>query len=198
MKLSGVTCHRILENVGVQAIVSYLHEHPELWNADKTRTSFPESPHSKVDDILLRFQPVSDKDTIETVIDQHESVDRPVYLGMPRFVRELVMNVFAYVGGDRLGRVMITRLKPGDAITPHVDAGTHAAYYERFHLCLQADEGSKFRIGEDWVTMKPGQLWWVDNGINHEVVNNGEIDRIHMIIDAHCYDWVTSVYRVVQ
>jgi len=31
--------------------------------------------------------------------------------------------------------------------------------------------------------MRPGELWWFENAIEHEVTNNSANDRIHMIID---------------
>ncbi len=31
--------------------------------------------------------------------------------------------------------------------------------------------------------MKAGEAWWFDNSQEHEVVNNGITDRIHLIVD---------------
>jgi hypothetical protein len=31
--------------------------------------------------------------------------------------------------------------------------------------------------------MRPGELWWLDNKQEHEAVNEGSEDRIHLIFD---------------
>ena len=85
--------------------------------------------------------------------------------------------------GVRLGRVIITRLPPGKTITPHVDSGSHAEYYDRYHVTLQNNPGSIFRCGNEHVFMATGDIWWLDNSIEHEVINNSVDDRITMIVD---------------
>ena len=177
---------RVLQGVEVTHLLDALEHHPDLWNQNDLRTTFENSPHAQVSDIWLRFNEKSEK-----VIDDCEAIDYPAYAAMPAF-RKTVMAVFAYVGGERLGRVMITRLPPGGRITPHADQGAPAIYYQRFHLALQG--AGTFRCLDETVRMESGELWWVDNSVEHEVINDSEVDRLHLIIDARCADWFQSVY----
>lgn len=151
----------------------------DLWNKEKVRTTFDGTPHAEVDDILLRFNSLED---LSQVPDQHESINFPAFLQLPQ-ARPLIFGLMARVEGERLGRVLITRLKPGKKILPHIDGGDHAAYYERFHIVLQSSPGTQFRAGEEYVYMAPGEVWWFDNSVEHEVINNGTEDRIHLIVD---------------
>jgi hypothetical protein len=32
--------------------------------------------------------------------------------------------------------------------------------------------------------MAPGEIWWFDNSVEHEVINNSAGDRIHLIVDV--------------
>ena len=185
--------HRILQGLPVDHLVETLELHPHLWDQNKLRTTFENSPHAQVRDIWLRFNETPEPGQEATLLDKHESIDYPAYEQMPAF-RSTVMNIFAYVGGERLGRVLVVKLPPGASITPHIDSGSHAVYYERFHLCLQAGPGCHFRVGEDWVEMKAGELWWMQNQIEHEVTNESDVDRIHLIVDAKCRNWVEAVY----
>jgi hypothetical protein len=34
--------------------------------------------------------------------------------------------------------------------------------------------------------MRTGEVWWFNNAIEHEVVNNSADDRIHLIVDIRC------------
>ena len=93
----------------------------------------------------------------------------------------------ARVGGERLGRVMVNKLRPGGRIFAHADTPVHADYWDRYHVVLQSAPGCNFRCGEETVYMPPGRVWWFQNAIEHEVVNNSGDDRIHMIVDIRTF-----------
>jgi hypothetical protein len=67
--------------------------------------------------------------------DPHECVDQDIYGRLPE-ARVLVMNLMHYVGGTRLGRVMINRMQPGGRIFQHADTPIHANYWQRHHIVL--------------------------------------------------------------
>jgi hypothetical protein len=93
------------------------------------------------------------------------------------------MDLMTFVGGERLGRVMINKIAPGGIIYPHRDTEAHADYYSRFHIVLQSQPGALFRAGDEQVHMATGEVWWFDNSEEHEVTNNSADDRIHMVVD---------------
>ena len=162
--------------------------HPALWNQNTLRTTHPGTPHTEVDDIWLRFNdltPYKDKPLAEYggILDEHESIWYPAIDALPA-ARGLILWLMARVGGIRLGRCLITKLAPGEKVAPHIDGGSHAAYYERYHLILQGLPGNVFRCGTEQVDMLTGQIWWFQNGIEHEAVNNSADDRIHLIVDV--------------
>jgi quercetin dioxygenase-like cupin family protein len=119
------------------------------------------------------------------VVDQHESVWYPAIDALPE-ARPLVFNLMAAVQGERLGRVMVTRLPAGGRIYPHTDDGAHAEYFERFHVVLSSGPGCKFRAGDETVHMAPGEVWWFDNSQEHEVMNDSKDERLHLIVDIRC------------
>lgn len=175
----------LLTNRGVDTIplLLALRRQPELWNQNTLRTTHPGTPHTEVDDIWLRFNALPPLGQEALLLDEHESIDYPAYKLLPE-ARALVMSLMAYVQGERLGRVLITRLRPGGHIAAHEDGGSHAAYYDRFHVVLQARSGSEFRCGNELVHMQPGDVWWFQNAIEHEVWNRDrDVDRIHLIVD---------------
>lgn len=176
---------KIASGVNVSPLVLALTHHPELWNQHTLRTTHPASPHTQVDDIWLRFNEMPPAGQEALIMDEHESIDYPAYAVLPE-ARHLVMNLFTAVAGERLGRVLITRMPSGTKIDPHVDGGSHAAYYERYHLVLQSNPDCLFRCGTEAVQMAIGEVWWFDNSVEHEVINSGQSDRIHLIVDARC------------
>lgn len=120
--------------------------------------------------------------TQEQIIDAHESANYPALAELP-MVRPIVFGLMRHVEGERLGRVLITRLGPGKRIYPHVDGGDHAAYFKRYQVALQCQPGCIFRAGDEQVQMRTGEAWWFDNGQEHEVVNHSADDRLALIVD---------------
>lgn len=192
---------RLATGVNVTPLMLAINRRPELWTEDTFLRHYPQGPFGEVDSIMLRFpQKVILKDLDPAKqekklalykanklpgFDQHESIDYPAYAVLHE-ARAIVMNVFAAVGGTRLGRVMINRIKPGGRIFPHPDTPEHCKYYSRFHVVLASEPGVMFRCGDERTYWETGAVFWFNNALEHEVVNESESDRIHMIIDAHC------------
>jgi hypothetical protein len=179
---------RLSAGVDVLPLLLAIKRRPDLWKEDTYLRDYPQGPFAQIESIMLRFPVKSVHETEEelkkhlSTYDQHENVDYPTYKLLPE-ARPLVMNLMAYVGGERLGRVMINKIAPGGVIYPHADTPLHAEYYSRFHIVLQSQPGVVFRAGDEQVYMAAGEVWWFDNKQEHEVINNSADDRIHMIVD---------------
>lgn len=176
---------RLAEGVNVTPLRHAIQLRPDLWNQNTLRTTHPQTPHKQVDDIWCRFNdlaPYLKGGDASAVIDEHESICYPAWRELPQ-LRPIVFDLMRLAEATRLGRVLITRLKPGAVIDPHEDGGEHAAYYERAHVVLQGLPGSLFHCGGETVCMRTGEVWWFDNSLTHSVENNSADDRIHLIID---------------
>lgn len=171
----------ITSNVDIVPLLLAINAQPELWNQNTIRQTYPDSPHSAVDDIWLRFNAFEEGEELK-VADDIECLNYPAFAALPA-ARALVLSLMNRVQGERLGRVLITRLAAGEKIPAHPDQGAPATYYDRFHIVLQGLAGSLFRCGDEQVCMTTGQIWWLDNSVEHEVINNSADDRIHMIVD---------------
>lgn len=189
--------HRIATGVNAGPLLAALYRNPAWWTEDTYLRTFPQGPFGEVDSVILRFPPrpvpatKEEADEYLRTTDRHECVDQPIYGRLPE-ARQIVMNLFGYVGGTRLGRVMINRIQPGGRVYKHADTLEHANYWHRHHICLQSAPGVVFTAGDEQVFMQPGEAWWFDNGKGgpederpqHEVINNSAVERIHLIIDV--------------
>lgn len=182
---------KIGQGTDVVPLLAAIARKSELWREDTYLRDYPQGPFGQVDSIILRFPKrivVASAEEAEqhiASIDEHESFDTPSYLSLPE-ARPLVMGLMSYVGGTRLGRVIINRIAPGGVIFPHSDSPSHAEYYERHHIVLQSSPGVDFRCEDEHVYMATGETWWFNNALDHEVINNSATDRIHLIVDIRC------------
>jgi hypothetical protein len=173
---------KIAEGIDTIPLVIGLAKHAHLWSENGLRQTFSEnSPHREVDDILLRFNTNLD---LAVVGDDLECVWQPAG-DILSFVKPLVLDLMRRVGGERLGRVMITRLAPQKQIYPHSDVlGAYAAYYSRLHFVIQSLPGAVFHAGDEAVHMRPGEVWNFNAHAPHWVINNSIDDRLHLICDV--------------
>lgn len=188
--------YRLGTGLDTRPLMLAIRRRPELWQEDTFLRHYPQGPFGQTETIMLRF-PVKVQfdgpDADEKIalykanqlpgFDQHESIDYPAYKLLPE-ARMLVMGVFKAVDGERLGRVMVNKVAPGGRIFRHADTPEHANYYSRFHICLDSRPGARFLCADEEVYMAPGEVWWFNNKLEHEVVNNSDHDRIHIVMDA--------------
>lgn len=172
--------YQVASGAVVVSLMEQIARHPELWDANKTRTTFEGTPHADVSDILLRFGKLAG----DGIGDDLEAIDLPAMTTL-RNARQIALGVMQLVGGTRLGRVVVTKLEPGKKILPHADVrGAYASYYTRYHVVLLGLPGSLFTCGDETVSMLTGEVWWFSAKDEHSLANNSKDDRVHMLVDV--------------
>ncbi len=183
MKLiSGVNANLLL------LAIHRLDKINQVWMHDTYLRECPQGPNGDVESIILRFPTKSNEETKAVIagevenFDPHESYDTPIFKSLPE-ARKHIFDLMAFVGGERLGRCVINKIRPGGVIVPHCDETVQAEYWDRFHIVLQSGAGCNFRCGDEWVSMQAGEVWWFNNLVEHEVCNNSDDYRIHLVCD---------------
>lgn len=184
----------LARDIDVRPLMLAIMRRPELWKEDTYLRDYPQGPFGEIESIMLRFpekrvfeqeEELAAYKAGEHFFDQHESIDYPAYAILPE-ARQIIRDLIHLVGGERLGRVMVNKINPGGRIFPHEDTPEHAAYYSRFHVVLQSAPGVDFRAGDEHAYMDVGEVWWFNNALEHEVINNSATERIHMVVDIRC------------
>lgn len=169
------------QSIDVVPALNALALHPDLWNEYPLRTMHAGTAHAEVDDIWLMFNAMPD-DPSEVIDDIRVEPYRAWHVLHP--LRGMALDLMRRVDGVSLGRVLVTRLKPGARILPHVDQGAPAEYFTRYQIALQSLPGAVFRIEGEEVIFRTGDAWLIDNRKEHEVINNSADDRIVLIVDV--------------
>ena len=81
------------------------------------------------------------------------------------------------------GFVLISKLSAGVKILPH--CGSSNLRF-RYHLGLDVPESDKvkIRVGQTWQHWETSKAFGFDDSFEHEVVHEGEKDRVVLIVDA--------------
>lgn len=165
---------KIADGVNVAPLLWALQANPQLWNADDQRTEDPASPHHEVDDIWVRYSETPKEP------GPHESVWYPAAALLP--VREIVYPLMQFVKGERLGGVLLTRIKAGKQCKRHHDNGWHAHYYDKYAVQIQSAPGQFFCFDGEQLEPKPGDVYTFQNQHDHWVTNDTAHDRITLIV----------------
>lgn len=181
----------LLSKADVNLLMMQIKMNPELWKEDTYLRDYPQGPFGEIESIMLRFpekRVFEQEEELEkykqglSSFDQHESIDYPAFDILTE-ARPIIFGLMALVKGERLGRVMINKIAPGGRIYPHEDSKEHTDYYTRFHVVLQSGAGCILKAGDEQLEMRTGDVFWFNNKLTHEVINNSGSDRLSMVID---------------
>jgi hypothetical protein len=132
--------------VEVSQLAAQVAAHPELRDQHTIRKTAPNTPHSGMSDIWVRYNDVKkyeESGDYRTFNDAHVPVWYPAWTVLPS-LKPIVLDQMAATEGEMLGGVLITRIPPGHGIAPHTDDGWHVQYYDKFYVCIQNDPGQPF------------------------------------------------------
>lgn len=172
----------IADNLDVGPLLKKILANEHLWAERTERQSFPGSPHKDTETIYLRW--AVDESLYGGFYDlRSQDHEETIYQLEPECY-DVFNAVLRSIGGyipHPVGRVILTRMKPGGVITEHTDEGPYADKYDRFHVCLQGE--SILTCDGAHQKMIPGELWWFNHKLPHRITNSLWGDRIHLIID---------------
>lgn len=171
---------QIADAVDVVPVLREIATQPMLWDANPLRTMHPGTAHSDVSDIWLWFNEIPEDPA--AVVNDIQTIPYPAWTRLPS-LRRIVLDLMHRVEGVQLGRCIVTKLPPGGQIAPHVDQGAPAEFYFRYQITIQSLPGALFFCEDEMVNFRGGEVWWVNNRVEHSVVNNSADDRIVCIVD---------------
>ena len=91
--------------------------------------------------------------------------------------------------------IRLLNLKPGSVIKEHTD---YNLGYEdgifRIHIPIITNEAVRFFINHEEVKMLPEECWYGNFNLPHSVRNDGETDRIHLVMDCLRNDWSDKLF----
>jgi hypothetical protein len=166
--------HQILSGIDVAPLLYQLTEHPELWDADDSWVAGKPLLNA-VHNIVLRYN---------RSVGAAGNWDRPGFTILSA-AQPIIFDVMRAIPGEHLGKVMISRLRPGERIDWHIDRMPPGMqpYYQRYQIPLQTGLGVRFMVGDAEVPMQPGTAWWFDNQCLHAVFNDSDQDRLSLFTD---------------
>lgn len=93
--------------------------------------------------------------------------------------------------------VRLMRLSAGSLIKEHSDYDLDVeSGVVRLHVPITTNDKVEFQLNGTRVIMLQGECWYLRLSDCHSVVNHGDEDRVHLVIDAKVNDWFTQMLEV--
>jgi hypothetical protein len=119
-----------------------------------------------------------------------ETVTLPVYEDWKNLL-DLVCNWIIsthLTPGGLINKLMLSNIIPGGGIEPHWDEEPTQLLSKRIHIVLKTNSKSEFVINNRNFYFAPGAVFELNNLMMHSVINNGDSDRVHLIMDYYHTD----------
>jgi hypothetical protein len=139
---------------------------------------------------IIALRSKTGKETDIGSFSQNEYLDTPL-LEHCKYFKEIVDSFLCEKEAVRL-----MNLKPKSEIKTHTDnAGGYVDGFCRIHIPIITNESISFVVNEKQIPMKVGEAWYANFSQPHSVKNDGESDRIHLVIDCIRNSWTDSLFE---
>jgi len=89
----------------------------------------------------------------------------------------------------------IHTLDPGASIQKHRDTGYSFEMGKvRLHIPIITNPKVEMLVADELIPMQTGECWYCNFHIEHEVRNNSDQPRVHIILDCLVNDWLKGVF----
>lgn len=108
-------------------------------------------------------------------------------------VHSFMRDIYDYLGADQSGVCVFYYLSPGAILHAHRDltgASTNARV--RFHIPVITNDKIFFNVSKKRVIMAPDELWALDTSYLHEVRNESDQTRVHIVIECNINESVKA------
>lgn len=174
---------RIASGIDVELLRAQIESQPRLWNARRERTGFKGSPFEGTSDQWLRYRAPQELTDSKSFKEPHFSVNYPSWYALSA-AHDIVFDLMRKVRAIHLGGVMLTKIPAGGRILPHDDRGSwHAEMMDcKVYVPILANDQCVNTCGGERLVIRVGEAVSFNNLITHSVENNGDTDRITLIV----------------
>ena len=170
----------LIKHYNVDKLIDYVKlMSDEQWKEDLTRKNEPDGPHHDAYAYYIT----------NTIFDWHsgKKYNGHTFKTKDQKLIDLITPMFQDIEKNhdgKIGMCIFIKLPPNQEVDAHYDIGNYLGCVRRHHIALVTNEKTTFTVDKNTIKMEPGDLWEINNNKLHYAINNGETDRIHLLIDV--------------
>jgi hypothetical protein len=133
------------------------------------------NPHLYTNTYIIQNHPL---DWIFETPIMSEVLDKKAFQALSHIIEDLEEKI---VG--KAARILLIKLGAKKNVALHVDNGDYLSTVRRFHIPLVTNDLVSYTVKDETIHMKNSECWEINNLKYHSVKNDGDEDRIHLLID---------------
>ena len=154
----------------------------EDWGAD----TFRQEAYSRFHSATQAIQLIYDKDFRHFNGTKHKYWD---LLNMEELLEPVMKVLEKEYGPGYLARAVFVKLFAGKNVNRHIDVGGSYTLSHRVHVALISEEDKIiYNVRDEDKFFKVGEVWELNDMVEHEVRNQSQSDRINLIMDYAVFD----------
>lgn len=163
----------------IKEISSHVQEFDQEWleNTFRQNATYPNrrNPHLYTNTFTVQDHSIDWEfgNKIESTVLDQSSLS---------LVSNIVKDLEEFCNGVS-GRILFIKLLANSDVTEHTDKGDYLSTVRRFHIPLITNDRVSYTVNGETVHMREGEAWEINNLKPHSVLNNGNEDRVHLLID---------------
>lgn len=175
-KIDETFSYRFHGNFDVSKILDHLSTYSDEWFENAERQTIYEV-HKETNTIF-----VYDHDNSWSLGDDYDLKINQNQSAMSNLVSPIVDSLEKIHDG-KVGKCVFIKLPPSKKVGKHRDSRDYLGAVRRHHIAITTNDNVLFFVNEESKNMKVGECWEINNNQLHSVENNGDTERIHLMID---------------
>ena len=144
------------------------------------------------DDYILPLRSIEGSlNMIAALPDNVDNYDDTIVLNECPYFKEVIASFLCTKETIRL-----MNIPPGGFINTHTDdrSGYEDGVF-RIHIPIITNDKVHFVLNDKILIMQPGEAWYTNVNLPHSVVNNGQTNRVHLVIDCIRNEWSDGLFK---
>lgn len=168
--------YRLQGSFDVSSIAKQLSTYSDEWFANKDRQVLYEV-HKETSSIFVYDHPNtwSLGEDYDLKVNDSQSV-------MIDLVSPIVKSLESIHDG-KVGKCVFIKMPAHKSVGEHTDKRDYLGAVRRHHIAITTNESVLFFVNKEAKNMKVGECWEINNNLLHSVENNGDTERIHLMVD---------------
>ncbi|MFI5137330.1 MAG: aspartyl/asparaginyl beta-hydroxylase domain-containing protein [Sphingobacteriales bacterium] len=129
------------------------------------------------------------KNIVPELMGKHSEYLDTIYMEHFPSVKKLLSGLHCPIMAARF-----LNLKAGAVIKEHIDNELAFEKGEaRLHFPVFTNPDVEFYSEDKRIVLQEGECWYLNANLPHRVANNGNTDRIHLVVDCTVNDWLRDL-----
>ena len=173
---NNVSSYRFIDRFDVSEVAKSVSKFDSEWVLDTSRQKMFKE-HKDTYTYMIQNFPLGWSPGFDVKVEK-KYVKEDHYLEIKKIIDHLLE-----LNPGLVARVMYIKLPSKKSVPLHKDSGWYLSNVKRFHIHILTNDRVSYTVNDDLKFMRSGECWEINNTAYHSVVNDGNTDRVHLVID---------------